>query len=84
MLLDWGRTMSKRQEKIALRIAEQQDFIQQRRIMQLTIFETGVKAGNEFYEVNKDKLSEEERALIEKEMKTNEELLEKLRKEANG
>lgn len=76
--------MSKRQEKIAQRKREQQEFIKQRRIMQLAIFETGMKAGNDFYEANKDKISPEEQALIEQEMKTNEELLEKLRKEANA
>jgi late competence protein required for DNA uptake (superfamily II DNA/RNA helicase) len=76
--------MSKRQEKIERRKKEQQEFLQQRRAQQLIIFETGIKAGNAFYEANKDKISPEEQALIEAEMKTNDELLEKLRKEANG
>lgn len=76
--------MSKRQEKIALRRKEQQDFIQQRRIQQLAIFEAGITAGNAFYEQNKDQISPEEQALIEIEIKTNNDLLEKLRKEARG
>jgi hypothetical protein len=76
--------MSKRQEKIARLKREQQEFLQQRRILQLTIFETGIKAGNAFYEANKDQISPEEQALIEEEMKINDELLEKLRREANG
>lgn len=76
--------MSKRQEKIERNKQEQQAFIQQRRIMQLAIFETGIKAGNAFYEQNKDQISPEEQALIEEEIKINDELLEKLKREANG
>lgn len=76
--------MSKRQEKIAQRIKEQKEFIQKRRKVQLAVFEQGSKLGNAFYEENKDNMSEEERTWVEEEIRVNQELLEKLRKEANA
>jgi hypothetical protein len=77
-------SVSRRQEKIDLRKAEQKSFIQQRRKMQLTAFEMGVKLGNEFYLANKENMTVEEQELIEKEIEENDQLLEKLRREANG
>jgi hypothetical protein len=77
-------SVSRRQEKIDLRKAEQKSFIQQRRKMQLAAFELGVKLGNEFYLANKEGMTAEEQSLIEKEIVENDQLLEKLRREANG
>jgi hypothetical protein len=59
--------MSKRQEKIALRKAEQQEFIKQRRLQELAMLEAQFKYGLELYEANKEKLSEEEIAKMEEE-----------------
>ena len=77
-------SVSRRQEKIDLRKAEQKSFIQQRRKMQLAAFELGVKLGNEFYLANKEGMTAEEQSLIEKEIVENDQILEKLRREANG
>jgi hypothetical protein len=75
--------MSKRQEKIEERKAEQQAFIAQRRKMQLAIFQTNFNVGIQLYESNKDKMSPEEIRLVEIEIQKNLELLEKLKSEAN-
>ena len=60
--------MSKTQDKRAARVAEQQEFIKKRRIAQLAVFESNFNAGLQFYNDNKDKMSEEEIALIDKEI----------------
>jgi len=59
--------VSKRQEKIAQRQAEKDAFIKQRRLQQLKLLEMQFKRGVELYEENKDKLSEDEVALLEQE-----------------
>lgn len=75
--------MSKRQEKIEARKAEQQAFIAQRRKMQLAIFQANFDIGMKLYEDNKDKMSPEEIALVEVEIEKNRKLLEKLNNEVN-
>lgn len=74
--------MSKRQEKIAQRVAERDEFITARRKTQLAIFESNFEAGVKMYEDNKDKVTPEQAAVLEKQMAENKELLEKLRDEA--
>ena len=74
--------MSKRQEKIAQRVAERDEFITTRRKVQLAIFESNYEAGVKMYEDNKDKVTPEQAAVLEKQMAENKELLEKLRDEA--
>ena len=73
--------MSKTQDKRAARIAEQRDFIKQRRTAQLAVFESNFNAGLEFFNANKDKMSEEEIALIEKEIEDNLALIHGIKKE---
>jgi cob(I)alamin adenosyltransferase len=75
--------MSKRQEKIEARKAEQQAFIAERRKMQLAIFQANFDIGMKLYEDNKDKMSAEEIELVEVEIKRNQELLDKLKNEIN-
>ena len=74
--------MSKRQEKIEARKAEQQAFIAQRRKMQLAIFQANFDVGMKLYEANKDKMSPEEIELVEIEIQKNKDLLYKLKNEA--
>lgn len=59
--------MSKTQEKRARRLAEQQEFIKQRRQQELVLLEMQFQRGVELYEANKDKMSEEEIAIMETE-----------------
>ena len=74
--------MSKRQEKIEARKAEQQAFIAERRKMQLAIFQANFDVGMKLYEANKDKMSPEEIELVEIEIQKNKDLLDKLKNEA--
>jgi hypothetical protein len=74
--------MSNRQEKIQQKIAERNDFITERRKVQLAIFESNFEAGRKMYEDNKDKITPEQAAILEKQVEENRELLEKLRDEA--
>ena len=71
--------MSKRQEKIATRQAEQQEFLKERRQLQIAVFESNFNVGLNFYQENKDKMSDEEIALIEAEIESNRKLLEELK-----
>ena len=73
--------MSKRQEKIAKNIAEQQAFIIERRAFQLSIFERNFETGMRMYEENKDKMTPEEDAEMQALMEQNKALIEKLRSE---
>jgi hypothetical protein len=73
--------MSKTQDKRAARVAEQQEFIKKRRIAQLAVFESNFNAGLQFYNDNKDKMSEEEIALIDKEIEDNLALIHNIKKE---
>jgi hypothetical protein len=83
MFLDCGGTMSKRQEKIAANIAEQQAFIKERRLLQLHAFEKQFEMGLSMYEENKDKLTPEEDAEMQKMIEQNKALIEKLRLETD-
>jgi hypothetical protein len=75
--------MSKRQEKIAARQAEAAAFVNERRAMQIAIFEQNFETGLKIYEANKDKLSEEEAAMLEVEIERNRTLIEKLKNDLN-
>lgn len=58
--------MSKRQEKIERRKAEQQEFLSARRIQQLGMLQRAYDVGLKLYEDNKDRLTPEEIEQIEK------------------
>ena len=75
--------MSKRQEKIAANQAEANAFVGERRAVQLAIFEQNFETGLKIYESNKDKLSEEEAAMLEVEIERNRTLIEKLKNDLN-
>lgn len=67
--------MSKTQDKRAARKAEAEEFVRQRRESQIAMFENNFEIGLRFYEENKDKMSEDERALIEQEIEKNRNLI---------
>jgi hypothetical protein len=67
--------MSKTQEKRARRAAERDEFIKERRQVQLAVFESNFNVGIEFYENNKDKMNPEEIAQIEEEIEKNRQLI---------
>jgi cob(I)alamin adenosyltransferase len=71
--------MSNRQAKVAARQAEQHEFLKERRQLQIAVFESNFNVGLNFYQENKDKMSEEEVALIEAEIDANRKLLEELK-----
>jgi hypothetical protein len=75
--------MSKRQEKIAAKQAEAAAFVNERRAMQIALFEQNFETGLRIYEANKDKLSEEEAAMLEVEIERNRTLIEKLKSDLN-
>jgi hypothetical protein len=75
--------VSKRQEKIAARQAEAAAFVNERRAMQIALFEQNFETGLRIYEANKDKLSEEEAAMLEVEIERNRTLIEKLKSDLN-
>ena len=75
--------MSKRQEKIQENIAKQQEFIGERRAMQLDMLEQAYMVGLKIYEDNKDKLSPEEIEKLEAMKADQLETLERLRNEFN-
>lgn len=75
--------MSKRQEKIAAKQAEAAAFVNERRAMQVAIFEQNFETGLKIYEANKDKLSKEEAAMLEVEIERNRTLIEKLKNDLN-
>jgi hypothetical protein len=83
MFLDWARVMSKRQEKIAKNVAEQQAFLKERRALQLHAFEKHFEQGLSMYEENKDKLTPEEDAEMQNLMEQNKALIEKLKLEVD-
>lgn len=83
MFLVWGRAMSKRQEKIAANQAAANEFVGERRALQLAIFEQNFETGLKIYESNKDKLTEEEAAMLEVEIERNRTLIEKLKNDLN-
>lgn len=75
--------MSKTQEKRARRKAEAEDFVRERRKKQITIFENNFEAGLKYFEENKDKMSEEEQAIITLEIQSNLDIIEQFKKEWN-
>jgi pyruvate formate-lyase activating enzyme-like uncharacterized protein len=80
-----GRSiMSKRQDKIAERQSEQHDFLKERRQLQIALFESNFNVGLNFYQENKDKMSEEEIVMIEAEIESNQKLLAELKKKWAG
>ena len=75
--------MSKTQEKRARRQAEADDFVRERRKTQITMFENNFDTGMRFYMENKEKMSEEEQALIESEIEKNRKLIEEFKEKWN-
>ena len=71
--------MSNRQAKIAANIAEQHEFLKERKQVQIAVFESNFNVGLNFYQENKDKMSKEEIKLIEDEIESNRKLLEELK-----
>lgn len=71
--------MSKKQDKIAARKAEQHAFLKERRQLQIAVFESNFNVGLNFYQENKDKMSEEEINMIEAEIESNRKLLDELK-----
>jgi len=73
--------MSKTQEKRARRMQESADFILERRKMQLGMFEQSHKVGLKLYEDHKDDLQPADIEALEKQIKENEAIIEKLKSE---
>jgi hypothetical protein len=73
--------MSRRQEKIAQRLSEQQEFLKARKTVQLALFENALEVGLKVYEDNKNRLSEDEIAKIEAQLEENRQLILKLHSE---
>ena len=73
--------MSNRQEKIDSRILEARKFLSERRELQIRAFVRSFNTGVEFYEINKDKISEEERIQIEAMIEEQRAEIEKLKSE---
>jgi pyruvate formate-lyase activating enzyme-like uncharacterized protein len=71
--------VSNRKDKIAERQAEQHEFLKERRQLQIAVFESNFNVGLNFYQENKDKMSEEEITMIEAEIESNRKLLEELK-----
>jgi hypothetical protein len=71
--------MSKRQNKIAERQADQHEFLKERRQLQIAVFESNFNVGLNFYQENKDKMSKDEIAMIEAEIESNRKLLDDLK-----
>jgi len=69
-------TVSKTQEKKAARLAEAAEFVKERRVRNLEIFESNFEVGLKIYEQNKDKMSPEEIAHIEEEIIRQKDLIE--------
>lgn len=67
--------MSKTQDKRDARKAEAEEFVKERRQVQMAVFESNFNVGLELYERTKDKMSKEELALIEAEIARNRKLI---------
>jgi len=76
-------SLSKTQEKRAQRKAEADAFVKERRKTQISIFEQNFDTGMRFYLENKDKMSEEEQALIEVEIEKNRKVVEEFKEKWN-
>lgn len=85
MFLDWNCVLmgSKRQEKTFARQAAATEFVNERRTIQIAVFEQNFETGLRIYEANKDKLSKEEAAMLEVEIERNRSLIEKLKDDLN-
>ena len=68
--------MSKTQEKRAQRLQEAADFIKERRLVQLSVFEAQFKTGVALYEQGKDTLTEEQVVELEAAMEAHKQLIE--------
>ena len=73
--------MSKTQEKKEQNIAEAAAFIKERRKIQMSIFESNFDTGVQVFLSNKEKMSPEEIEIVEKEMASAQELMDKLKVE---
>lgn len=67
--------MSKTQDKRDARKAEAEEFVKERRQVQMAVFESNFNVGLDLYERTKDKMSKEELALIESEIARNRKLI---------
>jgi hypothetical protein len=76
-------SLSKTQEKRIQRQAEADAFVKERRKTQISIFEQNFDTGMRFYLENKDKMSEEEQALIEIEIEKNRKVVEEFKEKWN-
>ena len=76
-------SLSKTQEKRSQRQAEADAFVKERRKTQISIFEQNFDTGMRFYLENKDKMSEEEQALIEVEIEKNRKVVEEFKEKWN-
>jgi pantothenate kinase-related protein Tda10 len=76
-------SLSKNQEKRIQRQAEADAFVKERRKTQISIFEQNFDTGMRFYLENKDKMSEEEQALIEIEIEKNRKVVEEFKEKWN-
>ena len=70
--------MSKTQEKKEQNIAQAAEFLKERRHMQMSVFKSNFDTGVQIYLANKEKMSPEEIEVIEKEMASAQELMDKL------
>ena len=75
--------MSKTQEKRARRKAEAEEFVRERRKKQIAIFEHNFETGLRYYEDNKDKMSEEEQAIITLQIQANHDLITEFKEKWN-
>ena len=73
--------MSKTQDKRAQRLAKAAEFMKEKRTHQIAFLEANYETGVQLYEANKEKVSEEERTLIEAEMVKQRETLDAIKKE---
>jgi hypothetical protein len=76
--------MSNKQEKKEQRIKESKEFLNERRKIQLAVFQINFDKGLAFYENVKEKLSAEEVAVIEAQIEENKALIEKLKSEIDN
>lgn len=76
-------SLSKTQEKRAQRKAEAEAFVKERRQSQIAMFEHNFDVGMRFYLDNKDKMSEEEQALIEAEIEKNRKIVAEFKEKWN-
>lgn len=76
--------MSNKQDKKAQRIQEAKEFINERRKIQLAVFQLNFDKGLAFYENVKEKLAPEEVATIEAQIEENKALIEKLKSEIDN